>query len=564
MSDTDSGRPRRAFEPLDGNDSNDAQDETDAPSPPSRAWTAAEADAPGSGDGAGDLEVSTPIPPPAPTLPEPLQPPEAGRRFSAEPVADDTRFAAPRRSAASVSSPPPPDGAESAAAPLGDGDQPSGAELDAAVVRPDGAEGNPRRRLWTIIGAAVAAVLVLGLIVWFALGQRAGTGAPPASSAGGSVVPSSPSPSPVLDESQLLTAAELSGLRKGATWTQADPPTGPNAQPACVELSSLGGVSPEIETSRYFTASQSAGTLIQTALSLADVQASGTAYSALVDQVAACAGAQIVAAYRNDGLADAATTIVARLSDGSAHTLLLARTGTFVNIADTSVKGAAPTGVNALAATLTTSLARQCSAATGTCPAKPKASVTPPPPTETIGWLAWVDLPQITAGSGTWTATDPQAPNLVGSQCEDVDLNKMPGAKQSLHRTYLLTDDPKAPEGFGIDEVLYSYPKASDATSMVKTLKKNFKDCGDRTRTATVTAGAVTVLDADGDQLGGTTYVVTQRISDSKTVSFRVGIAAVGTRLVYLLANPASNFDFTDSSWDAVVGRATQRATQFA
>ena len=419
-------------------------------------------------------------------------------------------------------------------------------------MRPDGTEGNPKRRLWTIVVASVAAVLALGFIVWFAVSQRSGTGAPPARSAGGSVPPPSPSPSPVLTESQLLTTADLAELRKNTTWTQVEAPSGPAAQPACVELSSIGGVSPEIEVSRQFTAAQSSGTLIQTALALATVQASSTAYSALVDQVAACAGAQIVTAYANDGLADEA---LATLSDGTAHTLQLARTGSFVNIADTSVKSAAPTSVNGLANTLAISLTKQCSAASGTCPSKPKASVTPPPPTEKVGWLAWVDLPQLTTGTGSWTATDPQAPDLVGSQCEAVDLNKMPGAKESAHRTYLLTDDPKAPEGFGIDEVVYTFGKASDAAAMVKTLQQNFKTCGERTRTATVTPDSVTAIGSDGKQLTA---------SDSKTVSFRVAIAAVGTRLVYLLANPSKSFDFTQESWDAVAGRAAQRASQFA
>ena len=144
------------------------------------------------------------------------------------------------------------------------------------------------------------------------------------------------------------------------------------------------------------------------------------------------------------------------------------------------------------------------------------------------------------------------------------NLNKLPGADDALHRTYLLTDDPKAPEGFGVDEAVYVFGKSSEAASVLKTLKNNFKDCGDRTRTATVKDGSVTTVDAKGDQLVGTTYTVTQRISDSKTVTFRVGLAAVGARLVYLLANPSANFDFTQDAWDAVVGRAAQRATQFA
>ncbi len=209
--------------------------------------------------------------------------------------------------------------------------------------------------------------------------------------------------------------------------------------------------------------------------------------------------------------------------------LLLTRTGRYVNVVDDSVKGAAEFSVDALASTLATSLAKQCSAASGTCPTKPTATTAPPPPTETIGWLAWVDLPQLSPEASTWTATEPAAPDLVGSQCEVVNLNKLPGADDALHRTYVLTDDPKAPDLFGVDEAVYTFGKASEANAMVKTLKQNFSSCGDRTRTATVKAGGVTTLDADDNQLVGTTYVVTQRISDSKTVTIRVGHAAVGT-----------------------------------
>ena len=73
----------------------------------------------------------------------------------------------------------------------------------------------------------------------------------------------------------------------------------------------------------------------------------------------------------------------------------------------------------------------------------------------------------------------------------------------------------------------------------------------------------VTAAGANGAKFTGTSYTVTQRISATKTVTFRVGVTAVGTRLVYLLANPSANFDFTDKAWEALVGRAAQRVTQY-
>ncbi|MBK8447721.1 MAG: hypothetical protein IPL41_13850 [Micropruina sp.] len=563
MSDIESGRPRRprrALEPLEAGDDDRIKDDSlsaddsDGPSP-SRAWVAADSadEAP-----AAEPEVSTPIPPPAPTLPEPLQPPEAGRRFSAEPVADDWISGAPRRSAASVSSPPPLDEAESSAAAPLDPEQ-----AKAAVVEPDGAQGHPKRRLWTIIASAVAAVLVLAVVVWFST-QRSGTTANPPVTSPTAAESLSPSPTAPVSEAELLAAADLAKLRKSTTWSAVDATASPAAQPACIELSSTGGAAPQGEAGRRYAANRDGGALIQVAQAMADTQAAGTAYDALLAQAAGCSDAVILSAYRVDGLADAATALVTQHADNTRHTLLITRTGRFVNVTDASVNAGSPVSVTGLSAALATSLAKQCSAATGTCPSTVKVIGTPPPATPTLGWLAFVDLPRVTPGQGTWTATDPKAPDLQGSECENVDLNKLTGSTRSAHRIYLLTDDQKAPEGFGIDQAVYTFGKASAAAAMAKTLDGNFASCGDRTRTATVSDDAVTAVDASGKKLKGTTYLVTQRVSDTKTVTFRVAVAVTGTRLVYLLANPSSGFDFSANQWQAIVGRAAQRATQFA
>lgn len=565
MSDTESGRPRRALQSSDAesdaqhvpderdaNPSDGGPDEAEAPSP-SRAW------APADGDDQvpAQPEVSTPIPPPLPTLPEPLQAPEEGRRFSAEPVTEDWVRSAPRRSAASVSSPPPVDEPETTA-----GDAVTD-EVAAAVVEPDGASGHPKRRLWTIVAVAAAIAVVTGSIIWMS-NQRTGNTANPsgASASPGSSQSASP-PAPVLDDTQLLAVADLAKLRKATVWTQANETATPAIQPVCLELSSIGGATAETEVTRRFTADQAGGTLVQVAQALADPQSASTAYDALIGQAASCAGAHILATYRVDGLANAATALTTELPDGTKHTLVIVRTGRNINVTDASIKDPSAIGVTLLSTALSSSLTKQCSIAAGTCPATLKVAATPPPPTDTVGWLALVDLPQLTPGKGSWAATDPKSPDLVGSQCEDVDLNKLPGTSKAAHRTYLLTGDSKAPESFGIDEAVYTFDKASAASAMVKTLNKNFNGCGERTRTATVANQEVTVVDAAGKTLKATTYLVTQRISDTKTVSFRVGIAAVGTRLVYLLANPSAGFDFTQKSWDSLAGRASQRTTQF-
>jgi hypothetical protein len=541
---------------MDDDELLDDDDDAPADPSPSRAWTRAESEpSDGERDQAAEPEVSTPIPPPAPALPEPLQPPEAGRRFSAEPVAEDAVAGAPRRSAASVSSPPRLD--EHAPAVAGDGD---GGDDD------EGAQPtakDPRRRMLALIAAAVAVVVVLGVVLWLTVG-RSGTTATPATPSPTATASESPSATPVLlDANQLLTATDLAKLRIKTTWTESPAANGAAPRPACIELASVGGASPDVEASRRFTANSDGGVLVQVAQAMADVSAATTAYEALVNQAASCADAHLLAAYQVNGLSDTATALTSELSDGTRHTMLITRTGRFVGVADASVTKTPAVGVGALSRAFAASLTKQCGNAAGACPSTPKAAETVPPATDPVGWLAWVDVPQLTPGEGKWTATDAKAPSLVGSQCEDVSLNKLPGTSDAAHRTYLLTDDSKAPDGFGIDQAIYTFSKASAATAMAKTLDDNFTGCGDRTRTATVKKDGVTAVGPDGAKLTGAGYTVTQRISATKTVTFRVGVTAVGTKLVYLLANPSANFDFTDKDWVALVGRAAQRVTQY-
>ncbi|MFT3969390.1 MAG: hypothetical protein QM695_03695 [Micropruina sp.] len=478
--------------------------------------------------------------------------PETAGADTAESLSDDTTAEAAGTQA---------DRPEASDDTASDDDPPGDPGAGAAAGAPDA-----RRRMLTWVLGGVAAVVLVGLIIWLALPRPGGTAAPGPSEPVTPATSASPSPAPALVDAQLITAGELAKLRKGVRWTPQGQSASPGVpkQPACVELSATGGGSPDSELNHAFTASKGGAGVVQVVQAWPDDNAATTAFTALVTQAGACEDSLVRSAERVTGFADAATSLTVQTADGGTHTLVFARTGRFVSIVD----GGTPAGAknlptDALVAASTASMGRQCGPASGACPATPKVVGTTPPATETVGWLAWVDLPQVTAGTGKWSATDPQAPKLVGSQCENVDLNDLRGASDALHRTYVLTNDPKAPQGFGIDEAIYSFSKASGAGAMAKQLAKNFDGCGERTRTASVKSAGVKAPAANGKDLNATSYLVTQRISDSKTASFRVGIAAIGNRLVYLLANPSSSFDFSDDAWKAIVGRATQRATQF-
>ena len=572
MSDTDPDQPRRAADDADERP-DQARDDGSAP----RSWVPTQES--GTDAGAGDVEVSTPIPPPAPTLPEPAQPVSAGRRFSAEDLPEDWRSAAPRRSAVSVSSPPfPPaeafgtaserlrhsDDTEPEPAAAGSGEPDAVSEVflapEAAAAAPD-----PRRRALAWVAGIAAVAVVIGLIAWSVAARPSPTAAVPAAVETASSTPTaSETPPPALVDTQLIVATELAKLRKGLSWTPQDATATTTAplQPGCLELSSTGGASPDTELKRLLTATKNGGSLLQVVQSWPSAEAATAAREALIAQAGACENGLLLSADRVTGLADSADALTLRTADGVTHTLLFVRTGRFLSILDAAAVKTDPFSAAALATAVVPSQRRQCGPAAGACPGSVKAVATTPPLTETRGWLAWVDLSLPTAGSGKWTATDPLAPKLVGSQCEDLDLNKLSGTSTALHRTYLLTNDPKAPEGFGIDEAIYTFPKESSAAALAKQLDQNFAGCGKRTRTASVKEAAVTAAAANGKSLTATSYLVTQRISDSKTVAFRVGLAVVGNRMVYLLANPSASFDFSEDAWRAIVGRATQRVTQ--
>ncbi len=584
MSDTDSEGPRRAAGDADGRlerETPDAEAGRPGQGRPTRSWSKAA----GSGTPepmAATPEVTTPIPPPAPTLPEPARPPVVGRRFSADDLPEGWPSATPRRSAVSVST--PPFSPSEVAAPSTDAPDVGTTSEDAqtTAVRPDASGGDgppgeagseaaatgpdPRRRTVTWVLGGVAAVVLIGLIVWLAI-PRPGNTAAPAPSVPATPTPSgSPSQTPALLDAQLITASELAKLGKGVSWTQQAPSASPGAQrqPECVELSGTTGGSPDSELNHIFTASKGGGSVLQVVQAWPDANSATTAFTTLVNQAGSCKGSLLRATDRITGFADAATALAVETAEGDSHTLVFARTGRFVSIVDGGARaGAAGPATNALVTASTPSMARQCGPASGTCPSKPASVGTTPPDSVPAGWLALVDLPQATTGSGKWNATDPHEPGLLDSQCENVDMNELRGASDAAHRTYVLTNNATTPAEFGIDEVIYSFAKASEASAMVKQLSANFGSCGDRTHTASVQSDQVKAPAADGKELSALSYLVTQRISDSKTMTFRVGIAGVDNRLIYVLATPSDTFDFSDEAWKGIVGRATQRATQF-
>ena len=556
---------------------------------------------------------TTSVPPPRPVLPvwEPL-PASAGRRFSADDAPYESDWAAPRRSAVSVTSPmsgyepllppvnrpsaPPPvtvpyqpisravGASQQAPGPVPSMAMPSGdaAATASAGGRHEGAakragrkaraearasaeaearantdaraslEANaktetgrhvaveaPRhrsRRVAIVVAGIVALALIAAAVVWGVFLRNP--------------VITNPAAQAV---DPLLGTSEVAALGAGP-WQEA----GVTKTALCVGQDTK----PAAQRSASRLLTSASGSVLQFVHTFTDDAAATQAFTAQLADAGSCANdtALITGASTVNGLADTAEAIRVTMqgTKDEHHILLLTRSGRTLNTFD--VTGEANLTVAAVAQAAAAALDRQCSAG-GTCPSTVTVADSLPPAGQPVGWLVAADLPQITPGSGKWTALPTQAVSLSGSQCEDLDLTKVSGTTDSGERVFVLTGDSKAPNQFGLDHAVWTFSAAKAATSLASKLATSIGDCAANTPTATVSPGPSIKGNGNGVPVTGKTWEITHKLSTGP-IMFRVAVVTSGNRVSYLLANPSKDFDFSDAEWVAVALRAGQRASQ--
>lgn len=490
----------------------------------------------------------TPVPPPRPVLPESTtQPVSAGRRFSASESPREFLTAAPRRSATSVASPP-----EHLFVAAG----PGPARSDGPSAPPVRATARTRRsgRRALIVLAAVAVVgLGIGGVHWLA----------PTSPA--ALTPSSPPPSPSLDP--LLGPGDLSALGTTTWVTAAAAPDGGDGNPVCLPITSDALPTADRTDRRVLTPESGTIQYVNHVVDTYPDRATATrAFTERLLQAGSCADtdALIIAAQDVTGLADDAfvTEIEVQSATSENHTVLVSQTGRNVSLID--IASPKPIAAELATAVAAGPLGRLCSGGQGACPTAPALVPSIPAAGQNPGWLIEADLPRITPGAGRWAASRPSSElGIVGSQCEQVTLTKVEGVTASAQRTLLLADDPAAPTVFGVDQVVYSFPDAKAAKSFADKLGDNLAGCADAVPTATVEKGPTVKGDgAAGASFSGRSFLVTQQTGAGDSATYRVGVVRIAERVTYLLANPAKDFDFTDTQWQAILQRAGERVSQ--
>ena len=502
----------------------------------------------------------------------PVPPPAGGRRFSTAALPEGHRATA-RRSAASALSPVEPPAEPDAdvpttTVPVVPAAPAVPAELTQQVPQQQKPERAASRRAVTrdrfsVLFAAVAAFASLALVVGMVFSALSPAPQPtPTASANQSVAPT-------LTIADLWSVDEAAAVATGTVWRITQTLTTLSAtspQVACL-TAVTGSVKPEISAQRTLGSEGDAHYAgLHQLDKYSDEAAAKTVFSERVAKLAACddSVAYIVGATSVTGLGDesAQATVAYQAATTEFHTVLLVRTGALISMFDVAHPGtAAPVAgvVNAARA----ALARSC-ARFGTCPSEIAVKDDVPAKTAPNGWLVVSDWPRLTPGSGRWTATDPVPLKSVGTACENLTLETVAGPTARQQRTFLLTQDPAAPQGFGADELLLTFPDATASAEFAKTLADNLASCSQRLQTATVTDASPVQGKVGTADLVGRSFTITQATAQDKKVIFQVAVLSINQHVVYVLINSNESFKLSADQLAAVALRAGQRTTQLS
>lgn len=455
----------------------------------------------------------------------------------------------------------------------------AGATSASSPAEVGGSRLGKRARLALLVGA-VAAVVVLGLAVGYAAislndGTKAGPGAPPASPAGSASADPGSTPTKdsgvVLQDSSMLTAEAAKKIDSKRTWKVAATQKGrgdDSPQVACASSEPVEGQpQPQQTFLRTLTSGSKGPAALHQAEAYGTADEATQAFTLLAKSLGGCAmdRAYIDSGVYASGLGNQATGIVVKIQDEKSQfrTVVLNRTGSVVNVLDVAQDGKA-VSAKGLGEALGEVTNEQCTAAVGLCATNVKVKDGPPPlGGDEPGFLAAADIPPIDGQDGTWSGDTPGKVSDLYSGCEGVEFNSAEGATKREARTYLLADNADAPESFGVDQVLLTMKKKSQAKDLVSKVEENLASCGDRSLTATVEEPAKFKGTGSKEaKIKGSVTTVQQKVDSSNTATYRVGIGQVGTKVIYTFVPTTSDFDFSDAQWEQLNVRAGERASQ--
>lgn len=289
-------------------------------------------------------------------------------------------------------------------------------------------------------------------------------------------------------------------------------------------------------------------------------------YRRLISDFSSCAADnhQIVKYAVLGGVGDAGSLISMRYVDAAGihgQQVTVTQTGTAVNVWVLE-SGNATTVADARLVRLSgSSTARVCAVSKGSCGLRPFTAVTVPPPSidRAKGFLTTVDLPVFEGLTDPWVPTSPDATrgNPAATDCDRANFAEA-GATHLSARSFVVPDAPALSALFGMTETLGTFDSVKAADSFLDSVDSSVRGCNDRQVSLEVHANETLKV----PQGKGRMYVISLTLSESSSVTFRVALIRVGSKVAQLTFTPTQRLDLSPSEFKVLIQRAALRITQ--
>lgn len=417
------------------------------------------------------------------------------------------------------------------------------------------------RRRNQLIGAGAAVVLLVGGGGIAAVNAFGGDGSPGDAKSGNADDKSNGSDSNLLADAKVLLDGTGAKTLATGTWTVAATDNGTNSEDKSFVCQSQRFADPAgIRTwIRNFKNAGTKDTAIQYVEVSNDEAAAAKAYTTITGWLSACSTPQVrlVASYLTEGLGTKGVVAVfgkPGAKTNTYRTISVSTAGQTTMVVEHDSTGKTPPKPDGVLATAGAGLKRICAEAkceTGTPTAKPGLL----PTTEAAGFMAPIDLPVLPSVDKPWVSTS--STTLKGTGCDKIDLKKAK-AKSFKSQTYVVPE-AKVPTEFGLDTVVAAFSSSNTASTWVNSIRKAVDNCKKTQSNATVKPTGT--LDSAG--IKGESWRASYDTGSGKIFTYRIGIAAIGSRAVYVLYPVLDDLDISDTAFNEVLTRATERSATY-
>ncbi|MFG1814605.1 hypothetical protein ACGFIF_12630 [Kribbella sp. NPDC049174] len=417
-----------------------------------------------------------------------------------------------------------------------------------------------RKRNQTI-AAGVAVVVLVGGGGVAALNAFGGDETPGANS--GATDDKSADTNMLGDAKVLLDAATAKPLGATGAWAITKTADGSSAPERSFVCQSQRFADPAGQRTwvRTFQNSATKDTAVQYVEVSNDKAAAAKAYTSIVGWLSACSTPQVrlASSYVTTGVGERGVLAVFGQPTGGktkykSVAVAVAGQATMVLEHDT-IAGTPPKPEPVLAAA-TAGLKRICAQTGGCGTGAPLAKPGLLPTTEAPGFMAPVDLPVLSGIDKPWVSSGGTKTGS-GTGCEKINLKTAKATKSST-LTYV-TPEAKVPTEFGLDDMVADFASTAAATSFVTQVRKNVDGCEKSVSNAKVeSTGNVST-----SVIKGESWRASYDTGGGKTFTYRIGIASLGDKAVYVLFPVLKGLDISDTAFNETLTRAAERSATY-